>query len=82
MPGLGQAYNGCPWRALFYLLTTPLVLPWLLSLVDAYVCGRRIEREGGRLYRGGCLWVFLHFWLVANVLLLTLVGLSVAGVIQ
>jgi len=82
LPGWGQAYNGQPWKALFYLLFTPLLVPWLLSLIDAYYVGRRIERQGGRYFRGGCLWVALHLWLVANLALLTLVALTVSGVLQ
>jgi hypothetical protein len=46
IPGAGQAYNGQPIKALFLLLTSALILPWLLSLFDARRVARRLVQGG------------------------------------
>ncbi len=82
IPGAGQAYNGCPFRAFFLLFASVLILPWLYSLYDAYSVARRMAREGGRFGRGGLVWVFLQAWLVCNVGLFALIGLTLLGVLR
>lgn len=81
VPGAGQAYNGQPVKGVFLLLLTPLVLPWIYSVIDAPLRARKIRAEGGRYGRGGCLWIVLQAWLFVNVALATVVGLTIAGVI-
>ena len=80
VPGGGQAYNGRPFKALFFLLTSALVLPWIWSLFDARREARRVRESGGRFGRGGCLWVFLQIWLVGVIALAARGGLTGSGV--
>lgn len=82
IPGAGQAYNGRPIRGFFLFFLSPLVLPYLISIGTAYINAKRIAGAGGRVGRGGLLWVFLHFWLAVNVALLALIVLTIAGVIS
>ena len=82
IPGAGQAYNGCPFRAVLFLLTSVLVLPWIGSLVDAYLVARRLVREGGRFGRGGFAWVFLQGWLAFDAALFVLIVLTIQGVVR
>lgn len=81
VPGAGQSYNGQPVKGLFLLLFTPLVLPWIYAVIDAPLRAKKIRAAGGRYGKGGCLWIALHLWLVANLALATVVGLTIAGVI-
>lgn len=81
LPGAGQAYNGHPFKAFFFLLTSPLFLPWLWSLVDAHRSAGAMAAEGGRYGRGGWTWVFLQAWLAFNLALFTLIALTLAGVL-
>ena len=80
VPGAGQAYNGQPLKGVFLLGTSVLVLPWLLSLVDARRVARRLVQGGGRYRKGGLVWVFFHLWFALNLAGLVLIGLTVAGV--
>jgi hypothetical protein len=82
MPGAGQAYNGQPIMGFFLHIGTPLVIPYLYSLYDAYATGARIAAGGGRVGRGGLLWVFLQAWLTLCSVLLVLLVLTVAGVLR
>lgn len=48
LPGLGQLYNGNPWRFLFWLIITPGLwigtggmLGWICHLVSAYTAYNR-----------------------------------------
>src|SRR3954469_9850453 len=72
VPRAGQAYHGQPVKGFFLLFTSVLVLPWLYSLYDAYAGARRIAVTGGRMGRGGVVWVFLQTWLALNVTLVVL----------
>ncbi len=80
LPGAGQAYNGSPIRGLFVLVTTPLVLPWLLGSFFAHRRAAAMQREGGRFGKGGVIWILLHGWLVFNLLLAVVAGLTMWGV--
>lgn len=40
-PGAGQIYNGHVLKAALVFLTSPLVVPWLLGVLDAYLSARR-----------------------------------------
>ncbi len=82
LPGGGQAYNGEPFKGVFFLLTSALVLPWVWSLLDARAVARRVAAAGGRRGRGGLLWFVLHGWLALNLALLTLLVLTLAGVLS
>ncbi|HPR63874.1 MAG TPA: hypothetical protein PK014_06600 [Thermoanaerobaculia bacterium] len=82
IPGWGQAYNGQPVKALFLMLLSILVIPWIYSIVDAHKRAKRIMESGGRRGRGGWLWITLHAWLAVNVAMFTMISLTVAGVIQ
>lgn len=79
IPGAGQAYNGRPVKGVFLLLLSVLALPWIYSVIDAWLSARRMVASGGRFGRGGIFWVFLHGWLVANIALTVLIGLTLAG---
>jgi len=81
IPGAGQAYNGQPVKGFFFLFFSVLLVPYLWSVLDAYFQARRIVKEGGRYGRGGLGWVFLQGWLMLNVAVLAVIGLSVAGVL-
>lgn len=80
-PGSGQAYNGQPYKGVLLLLTSPLLLPWLIAVLDARAVARRIEASGGRVGRGGLGWIVLHLWLMLNVALTALLALTVTGVL-
>lgn len=82
IPGAGQAYNGRPIRGFFVLFGTPLVVPWLLSLWGAWTNAARMRTQGGRFEPGGFVWVFLQFWLLCNVALAVVLGLTLAGVFR
>ncbi len=82
IPGGGQAYNGLPFRAILFLLTSVLVLPWIGSLFDAYLGARRIVREGGRFGRGGFSGVFMQGWLAFDAALFVLIILTIRGVVR
>src|SRR6185295_7941776 len=82
LPGAGQTYNGEPFKALAFLLFSPLVLPWIWSIFDAHRVACRIQSEGGRYGRGGFVWIFLQGWLVFNVTLIVLIILTLAGVLK
>jgi len=81
VPGGGQAYNGQVVKAVAFLMTSPLVLTWIWSLVDARSVAGRIVASGGLSGRGGLPWFILHLWLVVNVALLVLIVLTLAGVL-
>jgi len=81
LPGAGQAYNGHPFKAVAFLLFSPLLLPWIWSLVDARRAAARLAASGGRYGRGGWVWVFLQAWLAFNVALFTLIVLTLTGVL-
>jgi hypothetical protein len=81
IPGAGQAYNGQPIKGFFLLFFSVLILPLLYSLYDAYAGARKIVTTGGRWGRGGFVWVFLQAWLAVNVGLMTLIVLTIAGVL-
>lgn len=56
---------------------------WHLAMAAlAWVSARAIVGRGGRYGKGGLLWVFLQFWLVANFAVLVLIGLTLKGVLQ
>lgn len=47
LPGLGQLYNGCPWRAVFWLIVTPGfwlgsggTLGWVCHILAAFTAHR------------------------------------------
>ncbi|MCD4751229.1 MAG: hypothetical protein K8R59_17805 [Thermoanaerobaculales bacterium] len=82
LPGSGQAYNGQPFKGVFFLLTFGLVLPWIWSLFDARSVANGIATAGGRTGRGGPLWFFLHGWFAINLVLLPAIVLTLAGVLS
>jgi hypothetical protein len=82
IPGAGQAYNGQPFKGMLFLFLSPLVLPWLFSVFDAWATSRRMVDEGGRFGRGGFLWILLQGWLFLNVAVYGVVALTCAGVIK
>ena len=44
-PGGGQVYNGHFLKGLLVLCTSPLVIPWLIGVVDAFFSARRHNRQ-------------------------------------
>jgi len=44
-PGGGQVYNGHFLKGLLVLCTSPLVIPWLIGIVDAFFSARRHNRQ-------------------------------------
>ncbi|MBI4881019.1 MAG: hypothetical protein HY812_15380 [Planctomycetes bacterium] len=40
-PGGGQVYNGHLLKALLIFVTSPLVIPWLIGIADAFFSARR-----------------------------------------
>lgn len=82
LPGGGQAYNGQPIKGFFLLFFSVLVLPYLYGILDAYLRARAMVRSGGRYGKGGWIWVFLQLWLAANVALMALIIVTMAGVIR
>ncbi len=40
-PGGGQVYNGHLFKALLVFVTSPLVIPWLIGIADAFFSARR-----------------------------------------
>lgn len=52
IPGVGQIYNGCFWRGLFWLIVTPGfwigsggLLGWVCHLISAYTAYAYAERH-------------------------------------
>ena len=41
LPGGGQVYNGHLLKAFLVFVTSPLVVPWLIGIVDAFFSARR-----------------------------------------
>jgi TM2 domain-containing membrane protein YozV len=44
-PGAGQIYNGHWIKALLVLVTSPLVIPWLIGIVDAFFSANRTNEQ-------------------------------------
>ncbi|MFH0947157.1 MAG: hypothetical protein V2A76_18370 [Planctomycetota bacterium] len=44
-PGGGQVYNGHLFKALLIFVTSPLVLPYLIGIADAFFSARRHNRN-------------------------------------
>jgi len=42
LPGSGQLWNGEPRKAIAFLLTCWLIVPWIWSVVDAWRTARRV----------------------------------------
>ncbi len=82
LPGAGQTYNGQPFKALAFLLFSPLLLPWIWSFFDAHSVAARMKSEGGRFGPGGVVWIALQVWLLFNVALCVLIVLTIAGVLR
>lgn len=82
LPGGGQAYNGQIIKAVVFLMTSPLILPWIWSFFDARSVAKGIVAAGGITGQGGLPWFLLHLWFVVNILLLTTIVLTMAGVLQ
>ena len=74
------------WSATYgTLLNLPLLLAigWqVLMALLAWLAAKGIVNRGGRMAKGGLLWIFLQFWLVANLALAVLIGLTLKGVLQ
>ena len=81
IPGAAQAYNGRLFRGAFILITAPLLFPWMIGLITGIRQAKRINDAGGRIGFGGRAGLILHLWFAVNVALLTLVGLSMSGVL-
>ena len=45
LPGLGQLYNGEPGKALFFLLASVFVIPWVFAVAEAYYAARMANLE-------------------------------------
>lgn len=82
IPGAGQAYNGSPIAGFFVLMTSVLVLPWLIGAATAYSRARRMVEQGGRFGKGGVTWIVLQAWLAMNVLLAAVLVLTMTGVLR
>jgi TM2 domain-containing membrane protein YozV len=82
LPGAGQAYNGQPLKAALLVLVSALVIPWLYSLYDAWSRANRIKESGGRQGSGGWSWVIMHLWFLLVAGLLTLIALTLLGVLS
>jgi hypothetical protein len=64
------------------LLPAILAVGWhLLMVLFAWGAARAIVRHGGRMAKGGLIWVFLQFWLVANLTIAVLIWLTLKGVL-
>lgn len=74
------------WSATYgTLLNLPLLLAigWqVLMALLAWLAANRIVQHGGRMAKGGVLWIVLQLWLVANLTLAVLIGLTLKGVLQ
>lgn len=82
LPGAGQAYNRRPWRGAAVLLLSPLILPWLVGAVTARQHAAATAQGGSTRPAGGLPWVLLHLWLMLDVALAILIGLTMAGVLK
>ncbi len=82
IPGAGQAYNGHPIAGFFVLMTSVLVLPWLIGAVAAYASAGRMAQQGGRSGMGGMIWIVLQAWLALNVALAVVLALTMTGVLR
>jgi TM2 domain-containing membrane protein YozV len=82
IPGAGQAYNGQVLKAWVLLLGSLLIIPWFYSIFDALRTARAIAADGGRRGRGGPFWIVVQAWLVVNLVLLAVIGLTISGVIR
>lgn len=45
LPGGGQAYNGQFLKAFLVFVTSPLVVPWVIGVADAFLSARKINRR-------------------------------------
>jgi TM2 domain-containing membrane protein YozV len=45
LPGLGQLYNGEPAKALFFLLASIFLIPWVIAVIEAYYAARMANLE-------------------------------------
>ncbi len=43
LPGGGQLYNGHFLKAVIFFLLAPLVIPWIIGIVEAFFAARRIN---------------------------------------
>lgn len=82
MPGAGQSYNGQFGLGLLVLLGSVLILPYFLGIWAAARKAKAIAAAGGRAGRGGPAWILIQAMLGVNLLLLTLVLLTVTGVLS
>ncbi len=82
LPGAGQAYNGQPLRALLVLIGSVLLLPWLAGAAHAWFAAQRLAREGGRLGRGGIVWIALQAVAALDYVLFALIILTITGVLR
>lgn len=81
IPGAGQAYNGQPIKGFFLLFFSVFIVPYFYSLYDAYATANKIVASGGRMGKGGLVWVWIQSWLAFNVILMAVVILSAWGVL-
>ena len=44
LPGLGQLYNGQPLKALLYVTSLFLLVPWPFAVIDAYETAHRLNQ--------------------------------------
>lgn len=82
VPGAGQAYNGQFGLGILVLLGSVLILPYFLGIWGAAHVAKQIAAAGGRSGRGGPAWILIQAMLGANLLLFTLVLLTVTGVLS
>lgn len=73
--GLGQFYNGQPGKGVLIFLTSWLVIPWIIGIIDAYNVAVRINNGEVNLKKNtGCLIAFIVsvivIWMTVFVIIL------------
>ena len=68
--GAGQFYNGQLLKGFVFILTNVLVIPWIISVYDAYTTAQRIDYGDIRVVR-------TYPWYVATIISIFIGGLSV-----
>lgn len=80
LPGAGQAYNGQFWFGILVLITSILVVPWILACRQAFIAADRLQPPLATRRAFGL--VLLHAWTAFVALLFVLVLLTLAGVLS
>ncbi len=80
IPGAGQAYNGRLGQGFLILVTSILIIPWVIGCRQAYLAADDIQpppSSGSSFF-----YVFMHGWMAFNALLFIVVVLTVVGVLS